>query len=162
MDKSFDKLEPSWLPSADPVPIMDREKSMEKGEPEIIFSALYTLRIGLPEHQVQTAARPADDAHGSRPVLAVYLRVGGAKHPSISWTWDCTRGPLWFMTAQNLWVFFLRLKAPSLITFLREYIPPSLQPCILHKFQKHSILPTGHVMTQDRTIDISVCLDHLS
>ena len=45
-DKSFDKLKPSWLPSTDPVPIIDCEKSMETLEPEIIvFSTLYAFKI---------------------------------------------------------------------------------------------------------------------
>lgn len=46
-DKSFDKLKPSWLPSLDPVPIIDCEKSMKIMEPEIIiFSTPYTFKMG--------------------------------------------------------------------------------------------------------------------
>lgn len=45
-DKSFDKLKSSWLLSTDPVPIIDCEKSMGNMEPKIIFSTLYTFKIG--------------------------------------------------------------------------------------------------------------------
>lgn len=48
-DKSFAKLEPSWLPSTDLVPVVDGEKSMETREPEIItVSALRVFHIGWP------------------------------------------------------------------------------------------------------------------